>query len=109
MDFKDYQADARKTAIYPSDTHVIYPILGLAGETGEVCEIIKKQIRDKDGILDDTTFLNNIEKELGDVLWYISNLASDLKLSLDEIARKNLDKLSSRKKRGKLQGSGDNR
>ena len=109
MDFKDYQADARQTAIYPSDSIVIYPTLGLAGETGEVCEKIKKQIRDKDGVLDDAKFLDAIEKELGDVLWYVANLASDLKLNLDEIAKKNLDKLFSRKERGQLQGSGDNR
>ena len=109
MDFKDYQAEARKTAIYPSDSHVVYPTLGLAGEAGEVCEKIKKQIRDRDGILEDEKFLAEVEKELGDVLWYVANLASDLKLDLREIARKNLDKLFSRKKRGKLHGSGDNR
>jgi len=109
MDLKDYQAQARKTAVYPSNSHVIYPALGLAGETGEVCEKIKKQIRDKEGNLKEKKFLNEIEKELGDVIWYISNLASDLRLSLDNIAQRNLDKLQSRKERGKLQGSGDDR
>ena len=109
MDLKDYQANARKTAIYPSDSHVIYPVLGLAGEKGEVCEKLKKQIRDNDGRLDDEKFLDDVEKELGDVLWYVANLASDLKLNMDQIAKRNLDKLRSRKKRGKLQGSGDNR
>lgn len=109
MDFKDYQSDARKTAIYPSNSHVLYPALGLAGETGEVCEKIKKQIRDNDGRLEDDKFLNEVSKELGDVLWYVSNLASDLKLSLDEIASQNLNKLDSRKTRGKLKGSGDDR
>jgi len=109
MDLKDYQAEARQTAIYPSDAIVIYPILGLAGETGEVCEKIKKQIRDKNGVLEDDIFLAEVEKEMGDCLWYLANLATDLKLSLDEIAKHNLLKLSDRKKRGKLQGNGDNR
>jgi NTP pyrophosphatase (non-canonical NTP hydrolase) len=48
-------------------------------------------------------------KELGDVLWYVAQLASELGLELEDIARENLEKLSSRQRRGVLSGSGDER
>jgi len=109
MNFDDYQKKSRKTALYPNvGENFIYPTIGLAGETGEVSEKIKKVIRDKGGKIDDET-REMIKKELGDVLWYVSQLASELDLSLDEIAEENIEKLYSRLERGKLQGSGDNR
>jgi len=109
MDFKEYQEKSRKTAIYPGvGKNYIYPTLGLAGEAGEVAEKIKKVIRDKGGKIDNET-REMLKKELGDVLWYVSQIASELDLSLDKIAEKNIEKLYSRMKRGKLQGSGDNR
>lgn len=109
MNFDDYQEKSRKTALYPEvGKNYIYPTIGLAGETGEVSEKIKKVIRDKGGKIDDET-REMIKKELGDVLWYVSQLASELGLSLDDIAEKNIEKLYSRLERGKLQGSGDNR
>lgn len=109
MDFKEYQKKSRKTAIYPQvGRNYVYPTLGLAGESGEVAEKIKKVIRDKKGKIDKENCLE-IEKELGDVLWYVSQLASELKLDLDDIAEKNIEKLYSRMGRGKLKGSGDNR
>lgn len=109
MDFKEYQEKSRKTAIYPdAGNNFIYPTLGLSGEAGEVSEKIKKVIRDKEGIIDEDT-RDLIRKELGDVLWYVSQLASELNISLDEVAEKNIEKLYSRMERGKLQGSGDNR
>lgn len=107
--FNAYQYYSRQTAIYPNKgSNFIYPSLGLAGESGEVCEKIKKVIRDKNGIIDDETKLA-LSKEIGDVLWYVSNLASELNLNLQDIARENLEKLYSRMERNKLQGSGDNR
>lgn len=109
MDFKEYQEKSRKTAVYPDkDNNFIYPTLGLSGEAGEVSEKIKKVIRDKEGIIDDET-REAIKKELGDVLWYVSQIATELGLSLDYIAEKNIEKLYSRMERGKLNGSGDNR
>jgi NTP pyrophosphatase (non-canonical NTP hydrolase) len=109
MDFKEYQEKSRKTAFYPNkDNNFIYPTLGLSGEAGEVAEKIKKVIRDKDGVIDDET-KEMIKKELGDVLWYVAQLATELGLSLDEIAGSNIDKLYDRMERGKLKGSGDNR
>ncbi|HPN54419.1 MAG TPA: nucleoside triphosphate pyrophosphohydrolase family protein [Candidatus Moranbacteria bacterium] len=109
MNFEEYQKKSRKTALYPNvGNNFIYPTLGLSGEAGEVAEKIKKVIRDKNGIIDDET-KELIEKELGDVLWYVSQLATELNLSLDKIAEKNIEKLYSRLERGKIQGSGDNR
>lgn len=109
MNFKEYQEKSRKTAVYPNaDKNFIYPTLGLAGEAGEVAEKIKKVIRDKGGVIDEDT-KKEIEKELGDVLWYVSQIASELGIDLDSAAEKNIEKLYSRMERGKLNGSGDNR
>ena len=84
--------------------------LGLAGETGEVLEKIKKMIRDKDGVFSPTPEdLEELKKELGDVLWYLSALAFYNGIDLDDVARANLDKLRSRKERNQIHGSGDNR
>jgi len=109
MEFKEYQEKSRRTAIYPNlGENFVYPTLGLAGEAGEVAEKIKKVIRDKRGKIDDKT-KEEIKKELGDVLWYVAQIASELKLSLDEVADLNIEKLSDRLERGKIQGEGDNR
>lgn len=106
MNFNDYQYQASKTAIYKHE--IIYPALGLANEAGEVLGKIKKVLRDDDGDFTPEK-REEIGKEIGDVLWYISALARDLNLSLDAIAQQNLDKLNSRLSRGVLGGSGDNR
>lgn len=109
MDFNTYQKKSRKTAIYPNkDKNFIYPVLGLVGETGEVAEKIKKIIRDKGGKISRHD-KEELAKELGDVLWYLANLAIELGLSLEQIAQNNLAKLRSRKKRNRLHGAGDNR
>ena len=109
MNFETYQINARKTAIYPGlGSNYIYPTLGLVGESGEVAEKVKKVIRDKNGIFDQETLIA-IKKELGDVLWYISNLSSELNFSLEDIAEENLNKLKKRSLEGKIKGSGDNR
>ena len=107
MNFDEYQKKSRKTAKYP-EKNFVYPTLGLAGESGEVAEKIKKVIRDKGGKIDEET-RDEIGKELGDVLWYMAQLATELGLSLDDIAEKNIEKLYSRLDRGKISGSGDNR
>lgn len=109
MDFETYQKESRKTAKYPNaDNNFIYPTLGLVGESGEVAEKIKKVIRDKNGVIDEDTKLE-ISKELGDVLWYLSQISTELNLSLDKIADENLKKLFSRMERNKIHGDGDNR
>ena len=102
MTFDEYQKFARSTAFYPEECKVTYPTLGLCGEAGEVAEKVKKNIRDGKS-------LDGVGLELGDVLWYISALADDLGVTLEEVAQANVDKLQSRKDRGKIGGSGDNR
>jgi len=108
MDFISYQKAARSTAIYPNQYRIMYPALGLCGESGEVAEKVKKLFRDSNGVLT-TEKRQELKKEIGDVLWYCANLAADLDLELNEIATANIEKLQSRKERGVLKGSGDNR
>ncbi|MEK9174527.1 MAG: nucleoside triphosphate pyrophosphohydrolase family protein [Patescibacteria group bacterium] len=111
MTLNEYQKVSRKTAVYPKSKYcegVFYPTLGLVGESGEVAEKIKKSLRDDKGIITREK-KEELKKELGDVLWYVSQIATDLKLSLDDIAVTNIEKLASRYKRGKVHGSGDNR
>ncbi len=103
MKFNEYQKIAKTTAVYPSEYTVVYPTLGLMGEAGEVSEKVKKHIRG------DTETLDGLKKELGDVLWYLSAIASDLDISLEDVARTNLKKLESRLIRNKIKGTGDNR
>lgn len=109
MNFEEYQKKSKETAIYPVvGKNFVYPTLGLTGEAGEVSEKIKKLFRDKNGIADDDT-KKELQKELGDVLWYLAQIATEFDLSLNEIAEKNIEKLFSRKERGTLHGNGDNR
>ena len=109
MELNDYQRESRKTALYPDvGSNAIYPTLGLVGEAGEVAEKVKKVLRDKNGIFDNESKLG-IKKELGDVLWYISNLCTELNFNLDEVALQNLEKLKLRSAKGKISGSGDDR
>lgn len=109
MNLSDYQKDSKVTAIYPAIGHgVVYPALGLAGEAGEVANKIKKIFRDDNGVIT-AEKREQLQKELGDVLWYLSQVASELELDLDEIAAGNLQQLASRKQRGTLKGDGDNR
>ena len=95
MTFNEYQRESRRTALYPAKGYgLTYPVLGLVGESGEVAEKMKKQ---------------EIIKELGDVLWYLAQIAADLDFDLEEVAQRNLAKTQSRQARGMLQGNGDNR
>ena len=108
MELSEYQRLSRRTAEYPREAWLAYPALGLAGEAGEVAEHAKKAIRDEGGIVGDERRVA-MAKELGDVLWYVAQLASELELELDQIAQANLEKLLSRQRRGVLSGSGDER
>lgn len=108
MTLNEYQFEANTTAIYPESAALTYPTLGLAGEAGEICNKVKKIIRDEGGALSEDKKQALID-ELGDVMWYVAAIAKDLKVALDDVARRNLDKLASRKQRGTLGGSGDNR
>jgi NTP pyrophosphatase (non-canonical NTP hydrolase) len=109
MDFDAYQLKSRETAQYPDiGRNLWYPALGLAGETGEVAERIKKLIRDHGGVVTPER-RDAIKAELGDVLWYVAALCSELNLNLSEVAAGNLQKLSDRKARGVIKGEGDTR
>ena len=101
--FDDYQTKAGTFAQYPKENEATYLALGLTSEAGEVADKIKKKIRD--GVFD----RKELAKELGDSLWYISQMATHLDYNMSEIAQMNVDKLSSRTVRHKIQGSGDNR
>ena len=109
MNFDEYQKLAKSTAIYPYRYETIYPALGLCGEAGEVAEKVKKSIRVGLDFYEKKRFKESLTKELGDVLWYISALANDLEISLNDIAEQNIEKLASRKKRNVIGGSGDDR
>jgi NTP pyrophosphatase (non-canonical NTP hydrolase) len=109
MTFADYQRESRATAVYPgAGENLLYPTLGLCGEAGEVAEKIKKMVRDEDGVLSDER-RDALAKELGDVLWYVAQLATEAGLDLGVIAGANLEKLLSRQRRSVLHGSGDDR
>ena len=108
MDLSEYQRASRRTAEYPREAWLSYPALGLAGEAGEVAEHAKKAIRDDGATITDERRAA-MAKELGDVLWYLAQLATELDLDLDEVAELNLEKLLSRQRRGVLHGAGDDR
>lgn len=110
MTFEEYQKISRKTAVYKdADNNYIYPTLGLVGEAGEVAEKIKRVVRgENDGKITEDVRAD-VAKELGDVIWYVSQLATELGISLEEVVAKNIEKLQSRQERGVLHSKGDNR
>jgi NTP pyrophosphatase (non-canonical NTP hydrolase) len=108
MEMRDYQGAAVRTAVYGERFKVVYPALGLASEAGEVAGKIKQVLRDQEGDFGKAP-LEALEDELGDVLWYVAVLAADLGLSLEDLAARNLEKLQSRRARGRLSGEGDER
>ena len=108
-DFDKYQKECKKTAVYPKvGERFVYPLLGLQGEAGEVSEKIKKLFRDDGGKLTPER-KEEIIKELGDVLWYMAQLSTELGIKFSDVVTQNIKKLSSRKTRGTLHGDGDNR
>jgi len=109
MEFDDYQRRSRETAVYPGlgTGRLEYPALGLAGEAGEVCEKVKKILRGD--ALEQDLSKEALTMALGDVLWYLTAMCWELNISLDDVARKNLEKLKSRYSRNMIKGSGDHR
>jgi NTP pyrophosphatase (non-canonical NTP hydrolase) len=120
LNMNDYQAFVEAGKIYPQDKGLAYTALGIVGEAGEVleksvelcvaaskvAETVKKRIRDGE-----TARTSNAQvlKELGDVLWYVAAAAFEAGSSLEEVARINMDKLSDRRNRDVVHGSGDDR
>lgn len=115
MDFNEYQKFAKKTE-YLSDrqeraifgNNLVNATLGITGEAGEFADKIKKLYRDKGGKMDAET-KKDLLYELGDMLWYMAKMAGKLGVKFDVVARMNIKKIHSRKKRGKILGSGDHR
>jgi NTP pyrophosphatase (non-canonical NTP hydrolase) len=110
MDFDEYQKVACTTALYPGQGDFMglaYAALGLNGESGEVAEKIKKSWRD-DGLITPER-REEIIKELGDTLWYMAQICTELGFELSEVAEQNVAKLASRRARNMIAGSGDDR
>ena len=109
MDMNDYQQSALKTAAQREKKNELFHlVLGLVGETGEIAEKFKKWVRDDDSE-EDKIDVEDLKKELGDVLWYVAVLADYFQINLEAVAETNIQKLASRSQRNKLHGSGDNR
>ena len=103
MEMQSYQEQAFTTAT-ESSRNLYYMTLGLTGEAGEIANKVKKVMRDGK-----TLDLDDIKKEIGDVLWYVAGLCTVTGIPLEEVAKTNLAKLADRQKRGVIGGSGDNR
>lgn len=109
MRMNEYQKKAKEFAEYKEYYHpLLYPIIGLANESGELLGKFKKLIRDDNLILTEERRQSMID-ESSDVLWYLAAVADALGTTLEDIAIHNIDKLTDRKKRGVIKGSGDNR
>ena len=107
MSLSEYQEESEVFAKEHIKNDIKYLALGLAGEAGEVADKVKKLIRD--GGENGDEFTDALVLELGDVLWYVSQLATFIGVNLEWVARKNINKLQSRQDRGVISGSGDNR
>lgn len=107
MTLNEYMQAALETAVYPEEYRIIYPALGMTGEAGEVADKVKKVIRDYGSFTDD--WKREIVKEIGDVMRSCAVLANDLGYTLEEVGIMNIEKLKSRKERGVIGSSGDNR
>lgn len=113
MNFNEYQKECSKTDVGTSAQDCLTPgwlyyTLGIAGETGELIEKIKKLFRDKNGIIDDN-FKEAVIKEMGDIEWYIARLADWFGIKFEDIFVTNIEKLKSRQERNVLHGEGDER
>lgn len=107
LDFSGYQqAAARTGAVIATDHPIVYPTLGLANEAGEVAGKVKKIFRDRQGQITDAD-REALALELGDVLWYLSEICTRLGIRLEDVAARNITKLADRASRGVLSGEGD--
>lgn len=108
-DLNEYQRESRKTwNLVHTDHPIVYPTLGLVNEAGELAGKVKKIFRDHGGQVSDAD-REALKYELGDVLWYLAQIATELNIPLQEVAEANLEKLFSRLERGKIKGEGDYR
>ncbi len=109
FDFAGYQRAAATTGGPVAVDHpIVYPTLGLTNEAGEVAGKVKKIFRDRGGRVTDEDRAA-LTLELGDVLWYLAELCTQLGIELEDVAAANIDKLEGRTARGTLAGDGDHR
>lgn len=111
MELNSFQTNAVESAFYLGGEQIdplIYCVIGLTEEAGEVAGKVKKLYRDHDGKLDDE-YRTKLALELGDTLWYLSVLAEKAGLDLETVARLNIEKRLKRKEKGTQHGDGDNR
>jgi NTP pyrophosphatase (non-canonical NTP hydrolase) len=109
QDFNTYQRESRKTwSLIHTDHPIVYPTLGLVNEAGELAGKVKKIFRDKAGKISEED-RQALKGELGDVLWYLAQICTELDITMEEVASSNLEKLFSRLARGAIKGEGDNR
>ncbi len=111
MELNEYQQKAAESSVYPASGTfggVLYAVVALTGEAGEIANKTKKIMRDDHGEVGELRRME-LAKEMGDVLWYLAALAGELGLTLEEIAQGNLDKVMRRKHQGTIKGDGDER
>ena len=107
--FDRYQQESRKTwNVIPMNHSIVYPTMGMVNEAGEVAGKVKKIFRDHGGEITEAD-RQALKKELGDDLWYLAQICTELDLSLQEVAEANIVKLFSRLERGQIRGDGDER
>lgn len=105
LTLNQYQLEASKNKAFPEKYAIIYPTIGVLNEAGEMAGKIKKWMRG------DTPHLNiqDLTSEMGDVLWYLSSLATDLGITLEDVARNNIEKITKRREKNMIKGDGDHR
>lgn len=107
LTFEEYDQWLSKNIVNPQKD-LLLQVLGICGEAGEIAEKMKKIVRDKDGVISDED-RELMAKELGDVLWYLARFAQSIDMTIEDVARLNIEKLESRRNRGVVSGDGDNR
>ncbi|RJQ33957.1 hypothetical protein C4568_03425 [Candidatus Parcubacteria bacterium] len=111
MNFDEYQKLASRTATFSgkqAEIPLVYVALGLAGESGELIEKIKKVMRNDNGEISEEK-REEIKREIGDVLWYLSQISRLCDIPFDDAAVTNIEKLADRAKRGVIKSEGDTR
>lgn len=109
MTFKDYNEKSSEVLLYPKGVAaVMYLALGVNGEAGELGEKVKKVYRDSEGVFDEHAKLE-VQKEIGDVMWYLNRISEELGFTLEQAAELNLVKIQDRIARDMVHGEGDNR
>ena len=111
MEFNEYQEKASVTATFTGkqeEHQLMYLALGVCGEAGEIAEKVKKIIRNDEGVVSDEK-RESIRSEIGDVLWYLSQLSRVLGIPFEDAAQDNIRKIMDRKARGVVRSTGDTR